>query len=116
MEVVCERNFAYPLSQSDGVVFYQKKVRCHNRQIHKCKILKDGVRKRNQAPYLVKGFRLFDRVSAKGSEWYIHGRREKGAFVLKTLEGRKLEIVPSKIRLISGQHSFITERRTTGLE
>ena len=106
----------HPLAQSDGVVFYQKKVRCHNRQIHKCKILKGGIRKRNQAPYLVKGFRLFDRVFAKGSEWYIHGRREKGSFVLKTLEGHKLEIVPSKIRLISGQHSFITERRTTGLE
>ena len=106
----------HPLAQSDGVVYFQKKVRCHNRQIHKCKILKGGVKKRNQAPYLVKGFRLFDKVSARGSEWYIHGRRLKGSFVLKTLDGNTLEIAPSKIRLISGQRSFLTERRLTGQE
>ena len=31
------------------VVYYQKKVRCHNRQIHKMSILRSGVRKLNQA-------------------------------------------------------------------
>ena len=35
-----------------------KKVRRHNRQIHKAKILKGGVKKMNQAPYLVKGFQI----------------------------------------------------------
>ena len=53
----------HPLAKSNGEVFYQKKVRCHNRQIHKNTILKGGVRKRNQAEYEVKGFRLFDKVS-----------------------------------------------------
>lgn len=39
----------HPDATSGGTVFYQKKVRCHNRQIHKQKILKGGIRKRNQA-------------------------------------------------------------------
>lgn len=104
----------HPLAKPLGEVFYTKKVRCHNRQIHKCGILKGGVRKRNQSAYIVKGFRLFDRVKAKGREWYIHGKRTNGAFVLKCLNGSRLEIVPSKIRFISQQHNFITERRTLG--
>lgn len=93
-------------------VFYQKKVRCHNRQIHKLAILKGGARKRNQAAYLIKGYRLYDVVKAKGAIWYIHGRRSSGAFVLKNLSADKLEIVPAKIKHISQQHGFIVERRT----
>ena len=93
-------------------VFYQKKVRCHNRQIHKLAILKGGARKRNQATYLIKGYRLYDVVKAKGAIWYIHGRRSSGAFVLKNLSADKLEIVPAKIKHISQQHGFIVERRT----
>lgn len=101
----------HPAAVSDGVVFYQKKVRCHNRQIHKLTILKGGVRKRNQAAYLVKGYRLYDVVKAKSVIWYIHGRRTTGSFILKNLSGDKLEIVPAKMKYISQQHGFIAERR-----
>ena len=92
--------------------FYQKKVRRHNRQIHKLTIQNGGIRKRNQAPYEVKGFRLFDKVSAKNKEWYVHGRRTDGSFVLKDLQGNRLEIAPSKITLIEHQNAYIIERRT----
>ncbi len=91
--------------------FLKKKIRCHNRQIHKNTILKGGYRKLNQSPKYVKGFKLFDVVKAKGSAYYIHGRRIKGSFVLKTLAGDVLEIVPSKLKHIASQNSFITERR-----
>ena len=93
-------------------VFYQKKVRCHNRQIHKLTINKGGIKKRNQATYLVKGYRLYDVVKAKRTIWYIHGRRATGSFVLKNLSGDKLEIAPAKIKYISQQHGFFVERRT----
>jgi len=99
-----------PLAISDGTVYYQKKVRRHNRQIHKMSILKGGIRKLNQAPIYVKGFRLFDAVKAKGKEWYIHGRRLKGSFVLKNLQGDTLEITPSKIQLIYRQNQFISNQ------
>lgn len=101
-----------PLAAPDGVVYYQRKIRRHNRQLYKVNTCKGGIRKANQAPYIVKGFRLFDKVLAKGQEWYIHGRRAKGAFVLKNLKGDTLEIVPSKVKFIGTQRGFIIERRT----
>ena len=101
----------HPLAESDSVVYYQKKVRCHNRQIHKLTIGKGAYRKRNQCPYEVKGFRLYDKVKAQNREWYVHGRRLKGSFVLKTLDGNMLEIAPSKISRIGSQAGFIIERR-----
>ena len=80
----------HPDAVSDGTVFYQKKVRCHNRQIHKQKILKGGIRKRNQAPYLVKGFRLFEKVKYHGKLYFIFGRRSSGFFDIRTLDGTKV--------------------------
>lgn len=99
-----------PGAVSNNVVYYQKKVRCHNRQIHKCTINKGGTRKLNQAPKYVKGFQLFDVVKAKGSEWYIYGRRQKGSFILKNLSGDTLEISPSKVQFIAHQQSYLRER------
>ena len=104
----------HPKAVSDGTVYYLRKVRCHNRQIHKMSIGRGGIRKRNQAPYEIKGFKLYDEVKAKGVEWYIHGRRSKGAFTLKTLDGTALEIVPSKIQMLCKQHSYLCERRIVG--
>ena len=103
-----------PKAISDGTVFYQRKVRCHNRQIHKSTILKGGVRKLNQAPREVKGFRLFDDVIAQNRVWHIHGRRLRGSFVLKNLAGNALEIVSSKIKLLRNNNSFLCERRLQG--
>ena len=102
----------HPDAIPSNEVFYQKKVRCHNRQIHKLTINKGGTRKRNQAAYLIKGYRLYDVVKAKRAIWYIHGRRVTGSFILKNLSGDKLEIVPAKMKYISQQHGFIVERRT----
>ncbi len=96
-------------------VFYQKKVRCHNRQIHKSTILK-GVRKKlNQAPKYVKGYKLFDAVMYDNKRYTIFGRRESGFFDIRTLSGEKVNkgsISYKKLKLISHQQGFITERRT----
>ena len=100
-----------PTAKQLDYIYYQRKIRCHNRQIHKCTINKGGTRKLNQLPYIVKGFRLFDKVKYNNKEYYIHGRRSKGSFVLKTLTGETLEIMPSKIKLINKQHSYLIERR-----
>ncbi|HHU59980.1 TPA: HNH endonuclease [bacterium] len=67
--------------------YYIKKVRKHNRQIHKANISKGGKKKLNQAPYLVKGFRLFDKVMYDNQECFIFGRRSSGYFDLRKLDG-----------------------------
>ena len=96
------------------VVYYQKKVRCHNRQIHKMSILKGGVRKLNQTEYLVKGYRLFDRVQYHGKEYFVFGRRKSGFFDIRTLNGEKVNkgsISYKKLKLLEISKGFLTERK-----
>ena len=102
-----------PDAKSTGEVFYQKKVRCHNRQIHKFSIQKGGGRKNNQAPYLVKGFRLFDKVRYNDTECFIFGRRSSGSFDIRKLDGTKVSAGVSykKLTLLEPRSSYLTERR-----
>lgn len=102
-----------PLAVSDGTFYYQKKVRCHNRQIHKSTIFKGGVRKRNQAPYYVKGFRLFDKVMYEGQECFIFGRRSTGRMDLRHLDGTHINasVNYKKLKLVESRKNYITERR-----
>lgn len=103
----------HPLAEPLGYYFYQKKVRCHNRQIHKSTIPKGGCRKRNQAPYLVKGFRLFDRVTYNNQECFIFGRRSRGYFDLRKLDGTKIHASASykKLGLLETRKTMLCERR-----
>ena len=78
------------LAKPLGCYYYYQKVRRNNRQIHKAKILKGGKRKNNQAPFIVKGFRLFDRVKYQRRLYYIFGRRSSGVFDIRTLDGEKV--------------------------
>ena len=104
---------SHPLAQPVDEYFYIKKVRCHNRQIHKAKILKGGVRKRNQAAYKVKGFRLFDKVKYNGMECFIFGRRTSGYFDIRKLDGTKVSASVSykKLILLEKRKTSLTERR-----
>lgn len=104
----------HPSAVSNEEVFYQKKVRCHNRQIHKNTILKGGIRKRSQAEYEVKGFRLFDKVSYGGNEYFVFGRRKSGFFDIRTLDGAKVNkgsVSCKKLRVVEKSKSYLTERR-----
>lgn len=103
----------YPDVAPCGEVFFQKKVRCHNRQIYKAKICKGGVHKRNQASYLVKGFRLFDKVKYEGQECFVFGRRSSGYFDIRKLDGTKVHAGVSykKLRFLETRHTMLTERR-----
>ena len=105
-----------PKAISDGTVYYQKKVRCHNRQIHKITILKGGIRKRNQAPYDVMGFRLFDKVKWKGQNCFIFGRRSTGRMDLRLLNGTKINasVGYKNLKLIEMRKNYLTEQRKVG--
>lgn len=103
-----------PLAKPSKEWFYQKKVRCHNRQIHKAKILKGGKKKNNQASHEVKGFRLFDKVGYEGKEYFIFGRRSSGFFDIRDLDGNKVNkgsINFKKLKLLQTRKTLLTERR-----
>ena len=99
-----------------GEYLFQKQTRRHNRRIHKLTILKGGVRKRHQAPYLVHGFRLFDKVLCKGEVGFIFGRRSSGAFDVRRLNGTKISasISYKKLSLLEKRKMFLTELRKEG--
>ena len=104
-----------PQSEPLGYYFYQKKVRCHNRQIHKANILKGGYKKRNQAEYIVKGFRLFDKVKYDGEEYFIFGRRNSGFFDIRKLDGTKVNngsVSCKKLQLVDMRKPLLTVRRS----
>ena len=103
-----------PKAISDGIVYQFKKVRCHNRQIHKNTINKGSYRKLNQAPKYVKGYQLFDKVSYKNKECFIFSRRSSGSFDIRLLDGTKISagISYKKLKLIEKRKSYLTERRT----
>ena len=103
-----------PLAKPSGEVFYQKKVRCHNRKIHKNTVLKCGIRKLNQCPYIVQGYRLYDRVMYKALECFVFGRRRDGRFAIRLLDGTKIneQISYKKLRFLESAKHYITERRT----
>lgn len=102
-----------PTAERLSYNYYIKQVRKHNRQIHKANILKGGVKKLNQAPYLIKGFRLFDKVSYKGQECFIFGRRSSGYFDLRKLNRTNIHKSASfkDLKLIQKRQSLLIERR-----
>lgn len=102
-----------PLSKPLGYYYLQKKVRCHNRQIHKMTVGKGGYRKLNQAPFLIKGFRLFDKVKYKNIECFIFGRRASGSFDIRLLDGTRISagISCKKLSLISCRKNILIERK-----
>ena len=96
--------------------YFQKKVRCHNRQIHKNTILKGGIRKRNQASYEVKGFRLYDQVLWKGQKCFIFGRRSTGRMDLRLLDGTHVNasVGYKNLKLLSMRKNYLIEQRKAG--
>lgn len=104
-----------PSAKPLDVYYYQKKVRCHNRQIHKATIYKGGKKRRAQMEYIVKGFRLYDKVSHQGKEYFVMGRRTSGSFSIKTLDNKKPNksgtLSFRKIKLLETAKHYLVETR-----
>lgn len=104
-----------PSAKPLGIYYYQKKVRCHNRQIHKATIYKGGKKRRAQMEYIVKGFRLYDKVSYQGKEYFVMGRRTSGSFAVRTLKNEKSNksgtLSFRKIKLLETAKYYLVETR-----
>ena len=104
----------HPKAEPLGYYFLKKKVRCHNRQIHKATIGKGGYRKPNQADRYVKGYKLYDMVRYNGRVYTVFGRRTSGFFDIRTLDGNKVNngsVSYKKLKFIDNQQSVLVERR-----
>ena len=98
--------------------YIQRQTRRHNRQIHKANLLKGGRLKANQAPYRVKGYRLFDKIRYNGTECFVFGRRQSGWFTLRTIDGKLVTDSVSfrKLKFLSeSERILITKKRRTAI-
>lgn len=98
-----------PMAQSNGTTYIIKPLRHHNRQLHKASILKGGIRKNNQVPKEVFGFRLMDTVKYNGQVCYVNGRRTSGYFSLVDVNGKVLtnSVSYKKLHRISHNNNYI---------
>lgn len=103
-----------PNAQPSDTLYRIRTVRNHNRQLHKANPIRGGIRKRNQAPYEVFGFRLWDKVLFSGRECFITGRRASGYFALKDFDGKKVHASASHkvLTVVESATSYLIERRT----
>lgn len=94
-------------------VYYMRKIRCHNRQLHRLKINKGGTRRNNQVPYEVWGIRLFDKVIYQNRECFVFGRRNSGSMDIRLLNGAKVNAGVSykKLSVICKAGNIILERK-----
>ena len=109
--VMISKNFN---AEPDDVYYCSKAVRHHNRQIHKNKILKGSIRKRNQAPHTVKGFRLFDTVRYENDTYFVFGRRTSGCMDIRKLDGTKVNkgsVSSKRLKHIQCNSGILIERR-----
>ena len=99
----------HPLAKPAEVLWQLRQRRRHNRQLFKANTPKGGMRKRNQAPYLVKGFRLFDKVSYKGTECFVFGRRSSGSFDIRLFDGTRVNasVTYKKLQFVGVSGTFI---------
>ncbi|EGL20080.1 MULTISPECIES: RNA-guided endonuclease IscB [unclassified Paenibacillus] len=103
----------HPLAKSNDAVYTMKFVRKNNRQLHTATIGKGGRRKTNKAERFVLGFQLFDKVIYEGQECFIFGRRIRGYFDIRQLDGTKIHTSTSfkKLRKVEYASTLLIERR-----
>jgi N6-L-threonylcarbamoyladenine synthase len=98
-------------AESDGHYWIIRKLRANNRQLHKASILKGCIRKNNQAPREVHGYRLMDYVVYAERPCFVNGRRQSGYFSLSDISGKVLagSVSYKHLNLINHNNSNILE-------
>lgn len=98
-------------AESDGHYWIIRKLRANNRQLHKASILTGGIRKNNQAPREVHGYRLMDYVVYADRPCFVNGRRQSGYFALSDITGHVIagSVNYKHLKLINHNNSNIME-------
>ena len=101
-----------PGAETDGHYWIIRKVRANNRQLHKASILNGGIRKNNQAPREVHGYRLMDSVVYAERSCFVNGRRQSGYFSLSDISGNVLagSVNYKHLSLINHNNTSIMEK------
>lgn len=103
-----------PMATPPDEYFLQRKVRRHNRQLHKMTIGKGGRRRNNQAPKYVRGFQLFDKVRCSKVDCFVFGRRMRGYFSVRLVDGTVVfsDVSCKRLNLLERRKTILVERRS----
>ncbi len=101
-----------PGAETDGHYWTIHKMRANNRQLHKASIIKGGIRKNNQTPRELHGYRLMDSVVYAERSCFVKARRQTGYFSLSDLSGHVLadSISYKHLKLSHHNNSNIMEK------
>lgn len=109
IDAKCVTGFAHVPSFDMTVV--KKKMRRHNRQLHRTTFSKGHIRNAASLPTVMFGFRLYDIVMYNNHRYYIKGRRGTGSFALVSLEGLKDENrTYKKLAFLAHTDAYLTNR------
>ena len=108
----------HPEARPVQTVFFSRKVRCHNRQIHKFNPSKGGIRKLNQSAKVIMGFQLFDKIRYQKTECFIFGKRASGRFDIRMLDGAKISASVSwkKLKRLESSNGWLIDKRQNNIE
>ena len=98
-------------------MFFPKKFlqsSAKGRRPHKLSILKNGIGKRNQVSYAVKGFRLFEKVACKGEEGFILAVDFPEAFTFESQSIPAFQPASAVKRCICRKKTKLSDRNTKG--
>lgn len=89
-----------------------RKVRCHNRQIHKMTTNKGNYRKLNQAPYVLNGYRLFDKVICNGKIGFVSARRRSGSYCIRDIYWNSLSesVTFRKLKFVELRQYYLCDK------
>lgn len=97
-----------PLAIPSKIIYFSTKLRRHNRKIYKDKILKNGIKKRNQCPNEVFRFRLNDIVMYENEYYIVQSRRTSGQFQIQhCITGKRITKTYKKLRFIRHSNGFL---------
>lgn len=71
---------------------------------------KGGIKRLNQFPFEVFGFRLFDRVMFENSYYFIFGRRKTGSFNIRDIDGKSQKNITYKKFKLSRCKRFMIQK------
>lgn len=71
---------------------------------------KGGIKRPNQSPFEVFGFRLFDRVMFENSYYFIFARRKTGSFNIRDIDGKNQRDITYKKLKLSRCKRFMVQK------
>lgn len=90
--------------------YTMRKVRSHDRKLHKTCYAKGGKKIKIRGDYLVHGYRNFDQVEVNNQVGFVTTRRTKGNFVVSdVLKSKIMECSPKKLSFIAHSNNILIQ-------